>query len=50
MKSNYGINNVIAIIIPIISVIITGLILYIKKRSVRIVDTIEFYPPDDYNS
>ena len=49
-KSNYGINNVIAIIIPIISVIIAGLILYIKKRSVRIVDTIEFYPPDDYNS
>ena len=49
-KSNYGINNFIAIIIPIISVIIAGLILYIKKRSVRIVDTIEFYPPDDYNS
>ena len=49
-KSIYGINSIIAIIIPIISIIIASIIFYIKKRNVRIVDAIEFYPPDNYNS
>ncbi len=49
-KSFYGVNNIIAIIIPIASVLIAWLIYYIRKRNVKIVDAIEFYPPDDYNS
>lgn len=49
-KSIYGTNVLLSLILPIGCLLIVLAIFYLKCLRRRIIDPIEFYPPDDYNS
>lgn len=49
-KSIYGSNITLSFILPIGCLLIVLAIFYLKCLRRRIIDPIEFYPPDDYNS
>ncbi len=49
-KSIYGSNITLSFILPIGCLLIVLAIFYLKCLRRRVIDPIEFYPPDDYNS
>lgn len=49
-KSIYGTNILLSLILPISCLLIVLAIFYLKCLRRRVIDPIEFYPPDDYNS
>ena len=49
-KSIYGTNILLSLILPISCLLIVLTIFYLKCLRRRVIDPIEFYPPDDYNS
>lgn len=49
-KSIYGTNVLLSLILPIGCLLIVLAIFYLKCLRRRVIDPIEFYPPDDYNS
>ena len=49
-KSIYGSNISLSFLLPLACLLIVATVYYLKCLRRRVIDPIEFYPPDDYNS